>query len=216
MKATCTACAKPFLFPDERFGERESVRVRCPSCKAAVTLRRPAPAATPAGQGAAGPAPASGSPVDESGPRPASPPRPAPEQAPGDDGPPTLKVTRRQVTEGAAAGQEEEHMPPMPEGVRVSVALLSGPDTGQVLPCKVSRAVIGRAGSDLPIQDDEISRRHAMVEIRDDRYFLKDLGSTNGTFVDERRISETEIFNHTEFRVGVTRCMLIVATEDEL
>jgi S-DNA-T family DNA segregation ATPase FtsK/SpoIIIE len=122
-------------------------------------------------------------------------------------------VKRRSLVE---TGAQDEHMPPMPDGKRVSVAILSGPDSGKVLQCSVSRAVIGRTGSDLPIQDDEISRRHAVVETRDDRYFLKDLRSTNGTFVDERRITEVEIFDRSEFRVGTTTCMLIVAARDEL
>ena len=205
MKATCTSCEKPFTFADERFGERPSVRVRCPACKAVVTLTRP------------GGAPASPPAVETPPPVPAPPAPPGPSDskagAAQSDGPPTLKVKRKKILDGAGVG---EHMPPMPTDRRVSVALLSGPDTGTVLPCSVSRAVIGRAGSDLPIKDEEISRRHAMVEIRDDRYFLKDLGSTNGTFVDERRITETEIFDKSEFRVGVTNCMLIVTPKDDL
>lgn len=220
MKATCTSCGKPFLFADDRFGERPSVRVKCPSCQTVVTLARPG-SASPAGEtggearrGTPAPAPPAGP-----APAPVLEPEPAPLPSHEAEGSsertdrPTLKLQKKDLL---GDGGEEEHMRPMPRGLRVSVALLSGPETGKVLPCKVSRAVIGRAGSDLPINDEEISRRHAVVEIHDDRYFLRDLGSTNGTFVDERRITETEIFDRSEFRVGATNCMLIVASTDEL
>jgi pSer/pThr/pTyr-binding forkhead associated (FHA) protein len=40
---------------------------------------------------------------------------------------------------------------------------------------------------------------------------LRDLGSTNGTFVGEERINEKEMENHAEFRIGRTRFMLILA-----
>ncbi len=212
MTAVCPSCSKPFVFADERFGDRPSVRVRCPACGGVVTLEKqnPEPAPPPAARAsgtARAPAP---QPVQLI---------PAGEAAavaalvPDSEGPPTVKVKKSATLEGVAP---VDHVPPMPRDRRISLALLSGPDTGKVLLCSTSRAVIGRAGTDIPIQDDEISRRHALIEIRDDRYFLKDLGSTNGTFVDERRITETEIFDKSEFRVGNTHCMLIVTAVDDL
>jgi hypothetical protein len=205
MTATCSSCNQPFTFNEERFGERASVNVRCPSCKAVVTLTRPA--AVPAEAPSATPSPAS---ADASGPRLEIGVEDPAKDAPG---PPTVKVKRKKILDGQI---EEEHIPPLPEDRRISLAILSGPNSGQVIPCATSRAVIGRAGSDIPIDDEEISRTHALIEIRDDRYFLKDLGSTNGTFVDERRITKMEIFNKGEFRVGTTHCMLIVTPKEDL
>jgi len=43
---------------------------------------------------------------------------------------------------------------------------------------------------------------------------VKDLNSTNGTYVGEERISEREIGDRGEFRVGRTRLMLILASQD--
>ncbi len=60
---------------------------------------------------------------------------------------------------------------------------------------------IGRGSktSDLPIQDNSISRKHALVIRRHGTYYIKDLGSTNGighkgTRIDNRRIDEGDVY----------------------
>jgi pSer/pThr/pTyr-binding forkhead associated (FHA) protein len=42
------------------------------------------------------------------------------------------------------------------------------------------------------------------------RVVLKDLGSTNGIFVNDVKVSQSEIENRAEFRLGGTRLMLIM------
>ncbi|MGE3074106.1 MAG: FHA domain-containing protein [Dehalococcoidia bacterium] len=46
----------------------------------------------------------------------------------------------------------------------------------------------GRAGIVLP--DASVSARHATIERRDRNWRVADLGSTNGTFIDGKRVSE--------------------------
>jgi pSer/pThr/pTyr-binding forkhead associated (FHA) protein len=48
---------------------------------------------------------------------------------------------------------------------------------------------IGRAGCDVDLSDPDVSRRHAVLRALDGGLGLEDLGSTNGTFVNESRIS---------------------------
>ena len=43
---------------------------------------------------------------------------------------------------------------------------------------------------------------------------MRDLGSTNGVFVNDRKVSEAEIENRGEFRVGGTKLMLILTEEE--
>ena len=43
-----------------------------------------------------------------------------------------------------------------------------------------------------------------------DRVILRDLNSTNGTYVNEQKISTTTLENHSEFRIGTTIFMLII------
>jgi len=214
MKTACSACGKPIAFEDSRFGDRTSVKVRCPSCQAVLTLNRPQPVElTPVAPPPASPAQAMAAPAAPQKPAASSPP---PAQAAGEvpmKGSPTLKVKREAVL---LDEQIVEEIPPLPKDRRVSLAILTGNGAGKVLPCARSRVVLGREGSDIPVDDDEVSRRHALLEIHDDRYILKDLGSTNGTFVDERRITEMEIADRGEFRVGSTQFMLIVTPVEDL
>ncbi len=53
--------------------------------------------------------------------------------------------------------------------------------------------VVGRAvTSDIPIYDPTISRRHAEVSLTENGVLVKDLGSSNGTFLNGAKIAEAE------------------------
>lgn len=65
------------------------------------------------------------------------------------------------------------------------------------------RFVIGRApGNDVVIPDQAISRSHAALEKRPDGWYLLDLGSGNGTILNDERITEAQIFDGDMFQVG--------------
>lgn len=73
------------------------------------------------------------------------------------------------------------------------------------------RVVIGRGReSDVFLPDYRLSRRHAEIEQRGDAYFLIDLGSTNGTFlngqrvVGERRLRDGDLISLGESRLVFT------------
>jgi signal transduction histidine kinase/ActR/RegA family two-component response regulator len=66
---------------------------------------------------------------------------------------------------------------------------------------------IGReAGSAVPLSDARVSRRHCEItRLEGGRYRLRDLGSTGGTFVDGRRITEVNLVDGAEIVLGDTR-----------
>ena len=68
----------------------------------------------------------------------------------------------------------------------------------------LSRLVlIGRdPGCDLILDVQDVSRRHARIHVRGGRHFVEDLDSTNGTFVDERRVTNWELVPGSLLRVG--------------
>lgn len=62
---------------------------------------------------------------------------------------------------------------------------------------------VGRASScDLVLADNSVSRRHAMLVRDGDRYFLTDLGSTNGTYLNGRCIRQAEVVPGDHLQLG--------------
>jgi pSer/pThr/pTyr-binding forkhead associated (FHA) protein len=63
----------------------------------------------------------------------------------------------------------------------------SGPLAGKRIKL-VAELVIGREGADVTIDDPQLSRRHVAIRVMEKGVEVEDLGSTNGTFVDDRRL----------------------------
>ena len=69
--------------------------------------------------------------------------------------------------------------------------ILDGDRAGETLPVADRTLRIGRKPSnDLVLADEKTSGVHAEVVLEGDRHVLRDLGSTNGTFLDGKRVTE--------------------------
>jgi pSer/pThr/pTyr-binding forkhead associated (FHA) protein len=98
---------------------------------------------------------------------------------------------------------------------RYSLAIIDGPDAGTVFRVERARSIIGRSGADIPLNDSEASRNHAVLDVRGGIVLLEDLGSTNGTSMAGERLSgPVDLQNHTEFQIGSTTLMLIITEID--
>ena len=64
---------------------------------------------------------------------------------------------------------------------------------------------IGREGADITLDDDQVSRRHARLGVSGDSIVIEDLGSTNGTFVNDRKIEAATVLAPGDtVRIGTT------------
>ncbi|MCI0444641.1 zinc-ribbon domain-containing protein [bacterium] len=198
----CTTCGAKYKYDEAKLAGAESKKLKCPKCKgiievvnqkvrAAAALRDPdsgkwdstfTTMTSPAGAPSA-----ESSPTD-----------PADTAVPGES-PKTSKL-RKEMLEGLK----------LPETRKLSIAVISGNNAGEIYPISKPRMVIGRGEADILIQDLEASRTHAEIDVIGDRVVLHDLNSTNGTFVDEQKITSVTLENHSEFRIGSTVFMLII------
>jgi len=93
---------------------------------------------------------------------------------------------------------------PRREVVPKRLVVTAGPLRGTSLPLTSSAVLMGRAAScTLVLDDDYSSSRHARIFPDQGRWYVEDLGSTNGTFVDRNRITEpTQVGVGSQIKVG--------------
>lgn len=60
------------------------------------------------------------------------------------------------------------------------------------------------ADNDIVVTDEYLSSRHSMIRYEEGRYELIDNGSTNGSFVNEKRINREELIDNDTVRLGRT------------
>jgi predicted component of type VI protein secretion system len=71
-----------------------------------------------------------------------------------------------------------------------------GPRTGQTFELSKPVVTIGReAGSDIVLEDPQVSRHHARLTQQGAGYVVEDLGSTNGSFINGRRVMASTPLN---------------------
>ena len=69
------------------------------------------------------------------------------------------------------------------------LTVIKGFNKGEVFPLDAEEVVIGRGEeTDIVLNIAEVSRTHAMLNKAEEGYMIKDLGSTNGTFVDKKKV----------------------------
>jgi pSer/pThr/pTyr-binding forkhead associated (FHA) protein len=114
-------------------------------------------------------------------------------------------------TELEPEAPELPELAPLPKDQRFSLAVIAGSQAGSVFPITKPRVYLGRGSTmDVQVKDSEVSRRHAMLEVRKGKVVLIDMGATNGTWVGGERAEEAEITNQGEFTLGSTTLMLII------
>lgn len=93
-----------------------------------------------------------------------------------------------------------------------SVTIIEGDRQGIHRRLTEDKLVIGRKGADLAIEDKAVSRSHAEIRRESGAWWIRDLGSTNGTFLNNEKVTETELHHLDEIRVGSTRILFATAS----
>jgi len=121
------------------------------------------------------------------------------------------------VQEGEASGEatllasdKPARKKPLWQNESPTLSVIRGPEQGIHLRIKKDEMVVGREDADLILSDPLVSRWHCRIFREKTRYYLEDLGSTNGTLVNKRKIQRAELNHLDEIELGQT---LIVYSE---
>lgn len=83
--------------------------------------------------------------------------------------------------------------------------VIEGPDMSQTFPVPDGPFHLGRHSQcEIVLNDPEISRRHLKITPQEQGCYLDDLGSTNGTWVNEQRITRQLVSPGEKIRMGQT------------
>jgi predicted Zn finger-like uncharacterized protein len=185
----CDRCYARYKYDETRFEGKQSKKVRCTKCLSVFEIynTHAEEAAPPSGMET--PQDTVFRLAEEGGKKPS-------------------ETTRKSVAMASprrAAGELK-----LPTSAKLSLAVIAGPESGKIFLIERPRVVIGRHDADINVDDPEVSRQHAALEISNDRITLVDLGSTNGTFMGDEPVTEIPIENQGEFTIGGSTIMLIV------
>ncbi|KFJ08410.1 FHA domain protein [Bifidobacterium tsurumiense] len=78
------------------------------------------------------------------------------------------------------------------------------------------QTVIGRGSScDIVIDDPGISRKHLEIDITDNGVIARDLGSTNGTYVEGHQVPAATLLDGNTITIGRTRILYWASSQDQ-
>jgi predicted Zn finger-like uncharacterized protein len=197
IRVACPTCQTKYRFDESQLGGKPRVTAKCKKCGGSIEIgaseAEAAMLSSLGGTGAAAPAPAR-------------------------ERDTTARVRRlrsdENLGEETITGHRVAEVLDLPPDKKYSLAVLQGKASGQIFQIQKVKTVLGRADSDIVLDDPECSRQHATLEILGSRVVVTDLNSTNGTFVQGERIQNAELENHNEFRIGEHVLMLIVTDRE--
>jgi FHA domain len=91
-----------------------------------------------------------------------------------------------------------------------SLRILNGSLEGEEIELTADPQTVGRAGScNIKIGDAGVSSKHAKIWCEDGAFFLMDLGSTNGTFVNDRDVDREQLSDGDTITFGETKARFV-------
>ncbi len=89
-----------------------------------------------------------------------------------------------------------------------------GPNAGSTFLIEKDLTTAGRhPGNDVFLDDITVSRRHAEIRRRGAEFFVHDVGSLNGTYVNRERVDETKLASGDELQIGKFKLAFFAAGE---
>lgn len=130
----------------------------------------------------------------------------------------TVGFTRESViarhSDSEPSAEVAEAISSLPAGSALLVAL-RGPNFGARFLLDTVKSTAGRhPDAEIFLDDVTVSRKHAEFQREGSSFFVKDLGSLNGTYFDGNRIEAAELHNGGEVQVGKFRLTFYASPAD--
>jgi pSer/pThr/pTyr-binding forkhead associated (FHA) protein len=105
---------------------------------------------------------------------------------------------------------------PLPHAIELKPQIVvKGLEEGVTQPFSEDRITIGRrADNHLVLEDDNVSRHHLAIERRDEAYFVCDLGSANGVFLNDSRADVARLNDGDRLRIGSYQATISLPDRD--
>lgn len=176
----CPNCGKKYKFDESKFGPDEKAKkVRCKKCGTVFEILNPFYEEATADKT-----------IENVG---------VSKQTPEEEEEPT---TREQIL-------KDKQEPYLPEDKEYVLYITKGAKQGFKYKIEKPIIVLGRFNVDFIIPDRQVSRKHAAVEVYGDKVFIKDLRSTNGTYVNGERVFQAELEDQSEIVLGGTTLLFL-------
>jgi hypothetical protein len=103
---------------------------------------------------------------------------------------------------------ELDHTVLLPSTRATELEIVAGEGSGRVLPL-IDPLTIGRGSNcTLSLSQPEVSRMHAEISWQDESWVIRDLGSTNGTLLNDHRITTHALRPTDKIKIGATEIVV--------
>lgn len=98
----------------------------------------------------------------------------------------------------------------------VSCIIIEGEQIGKVFNLTKNHNIIGRSeDADIHLNSPTVSRKHAQILINNDNIFILDLNSSNGTYVNGKRVTKAQLHEGDIFSIGTYKIKLISLSQHD-
>ncbi len=110
---------------------------------------------------------------------------------------------------------ESRERPPLRFEVPAYFLLVGAPPGFERIELTSARTVVGREGADLVLDDAKISSRHCQIDVMGREFYVRDLDSLNGTYLNGHKIRSSQILPGDSLRVGKSTLVFCLGTPSD-